>query len=180
MSTVSTERTFRPIETLYNGYRFRSRLEARWAVFLTYARVIYQYEVEGFHLPSGNYLPDFYCHDCSSGRDPTPLKAFIEVKPLSFCPEGSSTADVNNRVANDQDPWPREVILGQELITALPDTEFVVVYGDPMDALWGHGGAIWVNRCGKIDLGIGPLDHIPVSFWDAACAARSARFEAGG
>jgi hypothetical protein len=25
--------TLRPLETLYNGYRFRSRLEARWAVF---------------------------------------------------------------------------------------------------------------------------------------------------
>ena len=25
--------SLRPIETHYNGYRFRSRLEARWAVF---------------------------------------------------------------------------------------------------------------------------------------------------
>ena len=55
MSTISSERGIRAIETLYHGCRFRSRLEARWAVFLTYARVIYQYEVEGFHLPSGNY-----------------------------------------------------------------------------------------------------------------------------
>jgi len=23
----------KPIETIYNGYKFRSRLEARWAVF---------------------------------------------------------------------------------------------------------------------------------------------------
>lgn len=25
--------TIKPIETVYNGYRFRSRLEARWARF---------------------------------------------------------------------------------------------------------------------------------------------------
>lgn len=49
------------IETLYNGYRFRSRLEARWAVFFDAAGIEYQYEPEGYigynDLP---YLPDFY------------------------------------------------------------------------------------------------------------------------
>ena len=28
---------YQPIETMYRGYRFRSRLEARWAVFFTAA-----------------------------------------------------------------------------------------------------------------------------------------------
>ena len=52
--------TIKPIETVYNGYRFRSRLEARWAVFFDAAGIEYQYEPEGFELPSGNYyLPDF-------------------------------------------------------------------------------------------------------------------------
>lgn len=50
----------KPIETYYNGYRFRSRLEARWAVFLDALGVEYEYEPEGFELPSGKrYLPDF-------------------------------------------------------------------------------------------------------------------------
>jgi hypothetical protein len=48
------------IETVYNGYRFRSRLEARWAVFFDALGVEYEYEPEGFELPSGRrYLPDF-------------------------------------------------------------------------------------------------------------------------
>lgn len=51
----------KPIETVYNGYRFRSRLEARWAVFFDSLGFKWQYEVEGFELPSGaKYLPDFY------------------------------------------------------------------------------------------------------------------------
>lgn len=51
----------KPIETIYNGYRFRSRLEARWAVFFDYINFEYQYEPEGFSLGDGYYyLPDFY------------------------------------------------------------------------------------------------------------------------
>ena len=63
----------KPIETYYNGYRFRSRLEARWAVFFDYAKIPYQYEPEGFNLgPLGYYLPDFYLPW---------FDAFVEIKP---------------------------------------------------------------------------------------------------
>jgi len=48
------------IETQYKGYRFRSRLEARWAVFFDALGVEWEFEKEGFELPSGRYLPDFY------------------------------------------------------------------------------------------------------------------------
>lgn len=48
------------IDTLYNGYRFRSRLEARWAVFFDAVGIKYEYEPEGYETPKGRYLPDFY------------------------------------------------------------------------------------------------------------------------
>lgn len=52
------------IETRYKGYRFRSRLEARWAVFFDALGIEYQYEPQGFEKenPHGEplrYLPDF-------------------------------------------------------------------------------------------------------------------------
>jgi hypothetical protein len=51
----------KPIETVYNGYRFRSRLEARWAVCFDALGIKYEYEPEGFDLGDGYYyLPDFY------------------------------------------------------------------------------------------------------------------------
>ena len=51
----------KPIETVYKGYRFRSRLEARWAVFFDAAGVRWEYEKEGFELSNGErYLPDFW------------------------------------------------------------------------------------------------------------------------
>lgn len=57
----------RAIETRYKGYRFRSRLEARWAVFFETAGVRWQYEPEGFETPSGRYLPDFFLPDVRGG-----------------------------------------------------------------------------------------------------------------
>ncbi len=52
------------IETVYRGCKFRSRLEARWAVFYDALRIKWDYEPEGFVLPGGGkYLPDFYLPD---------------------------------------------------------------------------------------------------------------------
>ena len=52
--------TIKAIETEYNGYKFRSRLEARWAVFFDALGVEYVYEPEGYEFEDGTkYLPDF-------------------------------------------------------------------------------------------------------------------------
>lgn len=48
-----------PIQTRYKGYNFRSRLEARWAVFFDALGLAWEYEPEGFQLEAGWYLPDF-------------------------------------------------------------------------------------------------------------------------
>lgn len=61
------------IETTFRGCRFRSRLEARWAVFMHALHVPYVYEPEGYDLEDGVcYVPDFWLlrQDC-----------FLEIKP---------------------------------------------------------------------------------------------------
>jgi len=77
--------TINAIETEYNGYKFRSRLEARWAVFFDVLDIDYEYESEGYELKDGvKYLPDFYLPECGlfvevKGTDPThkeKLKAY--------------------------------------------------------------------------------------------------------
>lgn len=64
------------IETRYAGYRFRSRLEARWAVFFDAIGVAYKYEDEGFEWDFNGrkerYLPDFYLPEWG---------VYVEVKP---------------------------------------------------------------------------------------------------
>lgn len=52
------------IPTRYRGYHFRSRLEARWAVFFDALGVLWDYEREGFEFSDGTrYLPDFWLPD---------------------------------------------------------------------------------------------------------------------
>ena len=61
------------IETQYNGYKFRSRLEARWAVFFDTLGIRYEYEKEGYELtPNLWYLPDFWLPD---------YNYWVEIKP---------------------------------------------------------------------------------------------------
>ena len=52
----------RAIETEYDGYRFRSRVEARWAVTFNEADLEYEYEKQGYLLGRRKtpYLPDFW------------------------------------------------------------------------------------------------------------------------
>lgn len=61
------------LETFYHGYRFRSRLEARWAVFFDRLGISYTYEPEGYLIGGKKgYLPDFYLPQ---------LDCYIEIKP---------------------------------------------------------------------------------------------------
>lgn len=107
----------KPIETYYNGRYFRSRLEARWAVFFDACGVKYEYEPEGYDLGDGLwYLPDFLLHDVifnhaaySHGNDlyvevkgnmdeesATKIKVFSKEKPILVVGELPISDDIYN------------------------------------------------------------------------------------
>lgn len=65
----------RAIETVYSGYRFRSRLEARFGVFFTALGLDWTYEPEGFDLDGVWYLPDFKV------KPPQGEDIWYEIKP---------------------------------------------------------------------------------------------------
>lgn len=67
------------IETKYKGYRFRSRLEARWAVFFDACGYSWEYEPEGFDLEGIYYLPDFKIFGKDDNGDYNVF--WLEVKP---------------------------------------------------------------------------------------------------
>lgn len=75
----------RAIETRYRGRRFRSRLEARYAVLFDHLGIKWDYEPEGFELKGGfRYLPDFFLPlpggDGKSGY-------WVEIKPTDPTPD---------------------------------------------------------------------------------------------
>lgn len=63
---------YKAIETEYDGYLFRSRLEARWAVFFDAMGIEFDYEPEGFEFDGTRYLPDFYLPK---------FGVYVEIKP---------------------------------------------------------------------------------------------------
>jgi hypothetical protein len=70
-----------PVETRYKGYRFRSRTEARWAVYFDALWIAWEYEKEGYDLSEhgyGWYLPDFWLPQ---------VHMWAEVKPGEFSEE---------------------------------------------------------------------------------------------
>lgn len=128
------------IQTKYKGYNFRSRLEARWAVFFDALGLKWEYEPEGFELPGGiRYLPDFRI------TSPTGLVQWYEVKPVGVTSDNKVT--LANARSYDSD------------MNECPGLGIHILSGDPLDHIAmgvpdGHGdptGTVRVcPRCGEI------------------------------
>lgn len=74
--------TLKAIDTRYDGCLFRSRREARWAVFFNTAEIPWEYEEQGYDLgEAGWYLPDFRINKG------TPAECFFEVKGEAPTPD---------------------------------------------------------------------------------------------
>lgn len=115
------------IETRYRGFRFRSRLEARWAVFFDALGVEWEYEPQGYRLSDGTqYLPDF------RAVSPQGLATWYEVKP----PGGDATS----KMPAFQRAYPGD-----------PTTSFITLAGDPY-ALVVDRKSQWAvcPRCGLV------------------------------
>lgn len=74
-----------PIETYYNGCYFRSRLEARWAVYFDLCGIDWEYETEGYEITLENgyrvkYLPDFVLHNIIIDTNTIIPNLYVEVK----------------------------------------------------------------------------------------------------
>lgn len=165
------------IETIYNGYRFRSRLEARWAVFFDTLGIEYEYELEGYDLgDAGKYLPDFFIPKASW---------HIEIKASSemITPEEA-------RKMRTFDNYPPKNDKGELLSWGL-----IVLTGSPYMPIRDiHPVDIWFYahspHCDRDfsyrDLTLGylclrlDLEELPSSrIWDAVNKSKQARFEFG-
>ena len=70
--------TISPIPTIYKGINFRSRLEARWAMFFDSLKLKWYYEYQGFQIKDVWYVPDFLV------VTPSGYEYWIEIKPVTI------------------------------------------------------------------------------------------------
>ena len=170
----------RALTTRYAGRRYRSRVEARWAVFLDACGIAFAYEADGYSLPSGPYLPDFWLTD---------FQVFLEIK-------GQPPSEVEReKCAELAEASERNVMLA----VGQPDERFQILWFDPRgdDEEEGHvyaiaadaamAGCFWlVSEDHSRWLGGGDLTMrhkrggpVFTPLYPAYEAALSARFETG-
>lgn len=79
----------KPLPTEYNGVLFRSRTEARWAVYFDALGIEWHYEPQHFRLSDGGfYKPDFYLPRMGFVADGGgSVGMYVEVKPRN-APDG--------------------------------------------------------------------------------------------
>jgi hypothetical protein len=109
---------------------FRSRLEARWAVFFDACGIKYEYEPEGFDLGNGvYYLPDFYLPE---------VKMYVEVKSsYNFSDEDKKKVDL----FRSKWCWPDEAaypIYKLIVLTEIPPANMDLLYY-ASDQLYQYG-----------------------------------------
>jgi hypothetical protein len=168
----------RALITTYAGCKFRSRAEARWALFFDAVGIRFQYEFEGFLIRAGAYLPDFWLPE---------LRLFFEVKgdepsgeERAKCAEVAiaSECDMLLAVGNPEERFQlfwfdRDGEREDRYVLArdrMSDCGFWLVAED---------GANWIgpDKTKGKETPRGPM--LSGALEDAYAAARSARFERG-
>lgn len=133
------------IPTFYAGTTFRSRTEARWAVFFDHLNARWFYEYEGFEAENGSrYLPYFWLPE---------QRAFIEVKPedtdpFSVQPKSNALPDSKRLIVVCGAPGENLSIHWQN--TFYPAT----VAGGTIVTPFGDGPYLFCfcPRCGKLGI----------------------------
>ena len=167
--------TVKAIETIYKGYRFRSRLEARWAVFFDALGIEWEYEAEGYDLgPLGYYLPDFYLPQ---------IGCFGEVKPGRFSREEWAKCVALPKPCILFDGPPKEKIYYGTAPQAWNDSDDQGLPVDGYDYYCSYAGNLdnlesSVNK-GRGRYVVGKDNYNREKTRAAIAAARQARFEHG-
>jgi hypothetical protein len=182
--------TIKAIETKYKGYRFRSRLEARWAICFDELGVKWEYEPQGFDLgEAGWYLPDFWLPAQQCWIEIKPLAPLIseETKAQALAEATGRWVDIISGTPGEQDVygyrhypyWQRKSMKERKVEIGLCNDCENLTFQSPCNLLeWTHMGHCY--NCGGLtyieNLGY-PTDPYPDSITIAFEAARAARFD---
>lgn len=145
------------IQTEYNGYKFRSRLEAQWAVFFDTIGIEYQYEPED----GTRYLPDFYLPKLNLWVEVKPFERIEEIiKSISFLEENrEKRLVILEEIPYDDECgffWhpllyyntAEEMVLGRLCLISFPDRIVTGLHSNIQQDLIPLC-VLWKNNCGK-------------------------------
>lgn len=140
------------IPTLYDGTKFRSKLEAQWAKLLDHYGIPWAYESEGYEFEDGTrYLPDFWLPDSKQWME---VKGIMNDKDMHKCMmlAKESGHDVvigypNGRCTFiEYDPEGKDLFFGDE------DTQCRIDKCSECGKLFFHGeGSYYCRCCGAYD-----------------------------
>jgi hypothetical protein len=138
------------IETVYNGYRFRSRLEARWAVFFDELGIKYEYEKEGFELPSGRYLPDFWLPKQKYWVEIKPTRLAFDDISVRLCKELKELSGENVLILMGNIPLESKVKnifnnINEDYITDNPLDMYLLFHDLEYEDDWNDNVAQWIE-----------------------------------
>lgn len=148
------------IETRYKGYRFRSRLEARWAVFFDRLELDWEYEPEGFDLGQfGYYLPDFKVFTPQGEVMWYEIKAQNVKDSAKFIAFQSALGKANEREQDEhfcQSPQVRANLLSGDPLTVFSDPKMAICLRCGFISVPAYG--FYVDRY-DIMIGCQPCDY---------------------
>jgi hypothetical protein len=176
-----TAPTIRAIETRYAGCRFRSRLEARWAVFFDQLDIPWIYEHEGVVLSTGEaYLPDFFLPSQGSDGWSVEVKGTRESLIASSRKISWYAREVRPLLILGEVPD----VLDQDAIMVHPLVRADWAAGSAAAVAWSSAGHFFLS-ISRLSIEFDTSSHYvggmcaSRQIQDAYRAARSARFEFG-
>lgn len=173
------------IETTYAGCRFRSRLEARWAVFMDTMHIPWQYEAEGFLLDHDKpYLPDFYLPNTDTWVEVKPSVAMMDWDVLAAMDYGKGVRGMYESVGTDRGlaclfdvPDPHRAIAAIPVLQHHEGLWWSQGFWTPKGIEVYLGNEVWFNRNEDPPHSRWKVSHGPLA--RAFEVARSARFSGG-
>ena len=120
MKRMNGEASIVALPTYYNGVRFKSALEARWAMYFDLIDIEWRYEDEGYSLPSGPYLPDFWLPVAGMHAEVKPETGFSLLE-VTRCLD---LFDMTRKPVMLLDGWPRACPFYVISANMLPNSRF--------------------------------------------------------
>ena len=172
------------IQNEYKGYKCRSRMEARWAVYIEAMGIQWEYEPEGYTLEDGTlYLPDFWLNinrRMFPGEEKNRPGCFAEIKGFMTDVDAHKIILFSKKypimvlgnIPNSVDEWTEKYYITQDL--SVPLYSYRLIDGDDYTAYFSdYEGELWITGADHEEWDLGNKMELALE------KARQARFEHG-